>query len=534
MKKLMHKPILWLLVIALFTTQCRLYYRHPIGVGEFQYKPDKRARLSYNIVLHSGTNLFELRSPVITENGIKGTVVVLNPSLIPLYERSFKKKFFRAKGLENKAYVKQMHLHITPMVTAGSELELRFVDIQKIEIIEANIGMSVVTSTVVVVTGYFAALIVAVLIMCNCPHAYTYDGQNWIYTNSLYTGAVHPALERYDYKILKDYNKSQTSYDIQLRNEQEEIQYTNELKLLAAYHPVGTKVVLDQEGSAYGFSQKIKPNWARNDQQRNLMDQIQAADDLAYAFDATDRNQFAHLHASFETNQLSGPVVLGIRAKNATWGGLVYQQFTELFGEKYANWVQHNADKTKTELAKNIDKTGMLMDVEIKDGKHWKRIDQIQLVGDLAYNDLAVKIPAEYLKNKSIEVRLKCGFQFWEIDELYLANANVTDLELLEYQASGSENESEKLAANDQQYFVHHQGDAPLQLHFEGLKTQNRTLFIKSKGYYKSNKNFEGKPNYKTLWSMRKEGGFSAFSQEEFKKYMKLNALLSEIPRELE
>lgn len=532
MKHLFHKPILWLLVIALFTTQCRLYYRHPIGVGEFQYKPDKRARLSYNIVLHSGTNMFELRSPVITENGIKGTVVVLNPSLVPLYERSFKKKFFRAKGLENKPYVKQLHLHISPLVTAGSELELRFTDIQKIEIIEANIGMSVLTSTVVVVTSYMATMIIAILIMCNCPHAYTFDGQDWVYTNSLYTGAVHQALERYDFKTLRDYNQTQTSYVIQLRNEQDEIQYTNELKLLAAYHPVGTTVVLDQQGQVYCFSQKIKPIWTQDDNQRDRTDEIKTADQLAFSFDASDQSKFAHLYASFETSQINSSAVMVIRAKNSNWGGFVYKQFTELFGDKYANWVQHNADKTNAELARNIDKTGILLDVEIKNGKHWERIDQIQLVGDLAYNNVAVKIPSKYLNKNLLEVRLKCGFRFWEIDELYLAQSNEKDIEVIEYPASGSTDVYNKLASNDDQYFEHRQGEPTLQLYFEGLKNQNRSLFIKSKGYYRSFKNYEGRPDYKTLLSIRKDGGLSAFSMAQFEEYMLLRTYLSEIPVE--
>jgi hypothetical protein len=224
-----------------------------------------------------------------------------------------------------------------------------------------------------------------------------------------------------------------------------------------------------------------------------------------------------------------------IRAKNNSWGAYVYHKFAELFGEKYDNWVSNNSSKNKAQLDKSLNKTGILMDVEVYHNKRWKKIDQLQLVGEKGFNNVAVKVPEEFLNDETLQIRLKAGFRFWEVDQVVLAETDSQGLEVEEYSAVATNdaflNAGDQIATNDDSYFIHQKGDAPLSLSFEGLKALPRTLFLKSKGYYRNHKSFEGKPDYLTLLGINRKGGLSAFSRAQFQEMMVLNRYFAEIPK---
>jgi hypothetical protein len=120
------------------------------------------------------------------------------------------------------------------------------------------------------------------------------------------------------------------------------------------------------------------------------------------------------------------------------------------------------------------------------------------------------------------------------MDELYMATASQDGFECVEYKANFQDNQEvfEKLANNDRTYFVHRQGDPDLALYFDGLRQENRTLFLKSKGYYRPTQHFDGPADYKTLLSIRKDGGMSKFSKDQFDVWMRLNTYFATLPKE--
>lgn len=535
MKNPISKTLLWLCISAIFTTQCQMYHLVDVEVQDFNDNPNKRSRLSYHLIIHlADQTMVELVNPKMKENSLVGLAIPVGEDLNRIYQHALSKNNFRGKVRKNKMYLNQLHLFVNKAIDKNSQVEISFNELQKVQVLDKNRGLTTLSTIAIGVPSIYASFIIYLMIVCNCPHAYVQNGSTWEFTNTLYTGAVHPALERYDFKTLQDFRPGSSSYALQIRNELDEIQYTNELKLLAVYHQVGETVVSDQFGKIYGVTQKIQPIKVTDDAQNSMIQQVLEADDDAYAFESSDDSDFSHLYVNFETkNGLADPILV-LRAKNSNWGGFVYHEFTKLFGAKYDEWVASNAHKTKEQLAKNIDRTGMLLSVEIKDGKNWKQIAKIQLVGERSYNDIAIQIPAQYRQQTHLQFRLKSGFHFWDLDQIYVASTSQDGLQFVEYTANAPYNSAanNELLDNDINYFVHKKGEAPLEIVFDGLRPEPRTLFLKSKGYYRSNQEFEGKPNYAALLQIRKNGGFSAFSKEQFEEILLLNTYLSEIPIE--
>ncbi|MBU3660582.1 MAG: hypothetical protein FGM14_11955 [Flavobacteriales bacterium] len=527
MKKV--KLISWLLISVMLFNSCSFYRlrqgspkKYHVGLEESEMKKNR-------IFIHVGDAYFELVNWKKVDNTISGVISSVPPEINLYYQTALAKKNFRiSKGDHFK--ILQLHLFLPEITHSGSEIYFDVNQIQKAQIIEHNIGLTTFSWVVSSAAIATASIGIFLAVACSCPHVYLNDGEQWYFSNSMFTGAMNPTLERFDYKKIKDVNKSSSELNLEIRNEEREIQYTNLLKLVAVYHEKGDEIITTSDGDFVNIVNSYQPRSLSNDEgimtNKNLFDNHNS-----YSFNSMDKTGFSNLQASFENKNLKNAHLV-LELKNPKWGGFVYHEFTKLFGDYFQTWVHSNAKKTKRQLQKNMEKAGITLKVEIFNKRKWKTIEQINLVGEAKFEKIAIKIPDNYLKNKDITIRLRSGFQFWEVNYLAIAEKENTNIvfEELDAKVLGDATKSEALVTNDSNYLIHKEGETPIKVNFSGLKTNlERTLFLKSKGYYKTTQNFEGKPNWNMLFSINKNGGFSYFSKAKFEQWNQMASLVSDL-----
>jgi hypothetical protein len=155
-------------------------------------------------------------------------------------------------------------------------------------------------------------------------------------------------------------------------------------------------------------------------------------------------------------------------------------------------------------------------------------MDQVELVGNLKYHQVAIHIPDAALKSPTLKFRLRSGFHFWEVDQVALGTL---DAEPLNYQVQQptipNTYDNTSLRHNDETYVELEPKSEPLMVTFDGLTTTGeRTLFLRSKGYYRPLSTFEGKRDLSTLNFIRKKG-LSTFSKDKFMSFQKIQQSLS-------
>lgn len=521
--------ISWLLLSILLFNSCT-YYRLRQGSPKDYYVGLEESEMKKNrIFVHIGDAYFELSNWKKVDDKITGIISSVPPEIDLYYQRALTNKNFRiSKG--DRFKLLQLHLFLPELAISGNEITFDVNQIQKAQIIEYNVGLTTFSWIVSSAAITTATIGIFVAVACSCPHIYLNDGQQWYFSNSMFTGAMNPTLERFDYKKINDVNPLSSELNLEIRNEEKEIQYTNLLKLVAVYHEKGEEIITTSTGDFIKIVNSRQPKSLSND--NGIMTNDFLMDESnSYSFNSTDNSGFSNLKASFESNNLKNPhLVLGL--KNPKWGGFVYHEFTKLFGDYFQTWVASNSKKTKNQLEKNMEKAGITLKVEVLDKGKWKTVDQIKLVGEAKFEKIAVKIPENYLKNKELTVRLKSGFQFWEVNYLALAEKDSKKIEVEEYDAQivSDATKSEDLAFDDKNYLIHKEGDAPIKVNFSGLKTNSeRTLYLKSKGYYKTVQNFEGKPQWNQLLSINKRGGLSHFSKAKFEDWNEMASIVSEL-----
>ncbi|MBT7616205.1 MAG: hypothetical protein HN590_02840, partial [Calditrichaeota bacterium] len=136
-----------------------------------------------------------------------------------------------------KYYAEAQELHIfvdstfVPPEVLPENITLNFSAISRVEIHEVDVGKTV-TKTVWATIGCLGCSIglvflVALLTKNSCPFVYVFNGESFEFTGEIYSGSIHPPLERHDYLPLPNLVPIEDAYQIKISNEIHEIQHTN-------------------------------------------------------------------------------------------------------------------------------------------------------------------------------------------------------------------------------------------------------------------------------------------------------------------
>lgn len=431
----------------------------------------------------------------------------------------------RKNGFDASRAVEQVHIFAgTVSIVNDSIVKVMQNDIQQIGIYTNATGLNtaifLLDAAAIVAGG--AAIIV--LIACNCPHVYIYDGVEYILVTSLYTGAKALQLERDDYKEIPDFNPTSNQFEMKIMNEESESQFTDMVELMVVQHSTNTEVYADQSGNIYSISDPISPKRAINNDSLDVLSKVMDEDDKPYRFNAQNGAGLDELFLNFEkpVGVTNGTLVL--RARNTKWVASVYDEFNSLFGKKFEKWVEMNKDKPLEERRKWMEEQGLPLLVEINSESGWETVEVIDLVGDIDFNSIAVKLEGLNPGLDKIEMRIRCGFLFWELDRVFVDFSATPNLDAERFAPSFVEgNDSTasiiSLKFNDQQYMEQiNKGDFA-NIQFDNIPVKEglqRTIFLHSEGYYVIHKSYSGKTERKELSKYAEPGELSRLSKRMF------------------
>ena len=478
--------------------------------------------------LHVGDQYWTLKNAKIGDNNlITGQLAPVDSIFNYYYNRAIldRKFLIPQKDLE---YINQIHIYADQFSEMqDANIKVPIDGINRVDIMKKDLAAN--TASVIVTTGAIAtgAIVGLLYIVCNCPHGYTFDGEQYHFNNTLFTGATSAAMERNDFKELPDYFPESTSYQLMIKNEEKEIHQTNLLELLVVDHSKNTRIFPDQKGEIYNVSNMQSPFKVVSENGDDLIDYLGEEDDLGYEFDHPSTSDFANVYATFKTPQKKGNVKLILKAKNTVWSGVVYHELSQMFGNKFKKWNEKANKRSAEEVQAYRKSAGINLLVSVKKDGEWIDIESIDLIGNVNFNTLVVQLDAQYITDDYTEVRLSTGFKFWKLDYVAIDNTpaehlNIQRLRPVSAITNGSKDETMALAKDDDNY-MHHpkKGDAAIVL-FEGLNMSEqgkRTLLLRSKGYYLLMDEFEGKPNWSQLARLKKEGELSKYSKNLYSQF---------------
>lgn len=266
------------------------------------------------LVVHYGNKMNEVYNVALDKstNTISGSIRPFDGPALAYYEK-VKNKAVARRALRHRKATKQVHFFLsTAEPQDGTCVKFPLSDIQQIGVSEQAVGRNILINLGIGLGVTVSAPGILVAIACNCPHIYVDNGSGLELNNSLFTGAIAPQLERYDYKQIPDYFKDSTSLSESIVNKLNEDQYTNSLELLVATHEKYTTVIADNKGNLHIVKNPHSPLQAMDNDNKSIYRTVSIADNNPYAFNpgtGTDLSE-SYLTFSIPEGQTKGKLIL--------------------------------------------------------------------------------------------------------------------------------------------------------------------------------------------------------------------------------
>lgn len=530
-RPLFQKIVAYFFIIAIVVS-CNQYNTIPYSKSstpnvENLVKDESGKLNSDNILIHSGGKMFQITDAVVENNQLTGKVTEFLINEETQYSASNSQNYSESKKVDTKLY--SHFIDKSNSIEEGDEVRVSINEKTGAVTLSKKVGTfwKVLGTVLLVIAGLFVGMIILLLIACNCPHAYVYDGEDYQYTNTLFTGAIASNLERHDYKIIKDFRTKSDSYEMIVKNEENESHYINMLDLMVVSHAKNIEIAPDQNGEIHSYLNPINAREVKDERGKDLSKLLSTRDDLAYSFDSESKDNMVKAYATFDKPADVSNAKVILKIKNTKWGAIVYKTFAAMMGDKYDGWVNKNSQRSFEEARNDMKVAGIPFIVSIKKDNKWVDVETINLVGEVSYNTLIATIDQKLITGDKIELRLKSGYKFWDLDYIGMDFSQDTGFETEIIRPSTTTDNNGELASikNDDSNYLEHlnKGDSTY-FKFENISTStiSRTLILHSKGYYLSKEVYAGDPHWGKLLKMRAPGGLSKLSKQLYDTYNSL------------
>jgi hypothetical protein len=364
-------------------------------------------------------------------------------------------------------------------------------------------------------------------IMCGCPFVYSFDGEEYRIDSETFGGSIFQAAQRTDLDRLDHLKAVEDICRLKLVNELQEIDYVDELKLLAVDHQAGSEIIPSFDGSLYSLSDFRKPSTAVDDRGNDVLHLIEEKDDRLWASNPFGRDPAIEAHIRDGVNlELPKPreatsVKLVFNTQNTFWGAYLQSHFLELHGRDLDKWydVWNSSQEARQRLQEVMVREGMLL-IKLWKGDSWQNAGFIWEVGASISRDQVVRLDISGIPSDVLRIRLESTPGIWTVNSVQADYSTDVPFQVIEASLEGATDHlgndvSELLEEADGRYYVMDTEDWA-KLSFSAPRKQDgldRTYLVKSSGYYIIKVPADGEPQTKLLAQfMTQPGAFGRYT----------------------
>jgi hypothetical protein len=406
----------------------------------------------------------------------------------------------------------------------------------------SNVSRVYVTSVNVgaTIAAVIAVPVVLILVIAatkqSCPFIYSYDGSKYQFDGEPYGGAICEGLKRSDWSRLPHLRPVDGKYRVLLTNEMNEIQHTDELRLLVVDHPSGTNVSVDAAGTFYQYAETLSPLGACDAGGHDIMKWVSKTDDL-YWTSRLDSKDPARQADARDTLYLTFPKPAGahtarlvVSGSTTLWGSLMLKRMTEVRGEEVPGWFEQLRSPVVRGLVDAWDKReeAYQLQVRVRTGDGWTCRGYILGGGPFVTETRVVPISLEGVEGESLLVRLTPPSVFWQLNSFAVEYGDLpapgfTEIGAVAAVADDGTDVMPLLASVDGMYYDAAVSGRRAELTFPAPAERPgyvRTVFAKTTGYYDVRMKASGPPQREFLDRISFEPGFPAwFGLQEYFRF---------------
>ena len=390
---------------------------------------------------------------------------------------------------------------ISGVTEGGKPVDLNLDDILYVRVKKTDVALSLAAVVGVIAIGVGAAFLIALALKESCPFIYSYDGKRYNFDAEPLGGAICPGLKKTDFSRLEHLQPVNGKYTLLIRNEVDETQYLDEMKLLVVDHPRNSEVMPDLRGNMYTVENTITPLSVVDENGKDLVNFVKARDEVAWQTHLPRDDSFRgrssrhQLDISFPKPPDAKTAKLLVNAGTALWGSNMIREMLQLRGDKVDEWYEgvNRGGPELIELLQFMEREEMyLLKLFVKAGNTWVQRGFISGGGPLITEDRVIPIDLSNVAGDKLEIRLNPPIGFWSIDYLGIEYDDnpappMTEVPLTKAEDQQGKNITVILEAIDDSYLRLPKVGDWAKVHFNAPPLGNgseRTIFLKTTGYY--------------------------------------------------
>jgi len=349
----------------------------------------------------------------------------------------------------------------------------------------------------------------------SCPFVYSWDGTQYVFDAEPYGGATTRGMERDDYGDLEHLRPDTAGlYRLLVTNEVPETQYTNSMRLLVVDHRPGSRFEMDEFGRVHGVSSTLPPSSARDQDGKDLVPWLRAADQLIWepmppANAAGPVRQ--EIVLTFPKPRGAARAKLVARVGTGLWGSHMIRELLAMRGSTLNEWY---AAVDSSRLGQTLLRAWNLreelyalkLDVEAAGG--WQTRGLLPGGGPFITESRVVPLDLRGVDGDSLRIRIRPPSGFWALNSFAVS---YDDVELpvavdtvapLAARTSDGRDVLADLAASDDRYYAMPTNDDRATVSFRAPPPRagtQRTVFLHSRGYYRLHLEAGGAPDLAAL-----------------------------------
>ena len=370
------------------------------------------------IVLKDGKNIYTVDKEVVYTDSNKSLVIMYSDSLVT-------GKDIHLYPTDKPGIYDTVKTDIKTFKSTGIERIIPINDVLEIyvEKTEPNVGGTIL-ATLGVVVGLAAIVMLAK--QC-CPFIYSFDGGKYIFDGEPLGGAICNGLTRTDYSRLENLNPSDGKFKLLIRNEADEKQFLDEIKLLIVPHKENTFVTPNPEGEFFNYSEIIRPESVIDETGRDVSVFFKDKDNIKWQTQMPYDSSFAggierhNLKFRFPKPKGAKNALLLANCGTALWGSYMIKEMLQLRGSKVDDWYK-SVNSGGTEMMKLYQfmerEELYTLKINLLEGNEYKTKTYIPAGGPLLDEDKIIRLPLENVIGDYVEFTLNPPAGFWKIDQI--------------------------------------------------------------------------------------------------------------------
>ncbi len=427
---------------------------------------------------------------------------------------------------------KIMNLYVSPdsaITVNDGVISIPAANIAKAEIYSIDSGRTIGVVAGAAAGAFWTTIIIVWITKgLSCPFVYSEDGADIQFEGEIYSGATAVPIERNDYLKLKALSPVDDLYRIRITNEVKEIQRTNLAELQVYDHPREVEILVDKYGVAHSVRNIMQPVTATDTYGRSLLPALSACDNARYFSEIRNDNLLLDtISLSFDRPHNSTSAKLVISAKNTMWLDYMFGRLSDMFGNRYDEWVKIRNKRSPEYLKQWSLDQGIPLAVYLETASGLEFVDYYNVPGPAKDKKDILSIDLSRVTGDRVNIRLVSGVLFWDFDYAGMDFSEEVNVTCTTVPVENAVDETGKeisslLLHDDDKYLVQPEINNEARLSFmvpPPVPGTERSVFLHSKGNYQPLRDAGGKPDMDLLVTMRQPGMFTKFAKDHFLRY---------------